>query len=59
MKVVLDVTYKYAEKGSGKAVWKSPGDEVDLPNDEVNRLSEKGYIQPVKGKVVAQKGAGK
>jgi hypothetical protein len=39
--------------------WKSPGDEVDLPNDEANRLSGKGYIRPMKGKAVAQKGAGK
>lgn len=43
MKVVLQSTYKYLPKGATSPVWKEPGEEVEVTNDEFERMVKKGH----------------
>jgi hypothetical protein len=60
MKKVLNNSYKYLPKGDNKAVWVDAGEEVDLPNGEVDRLTKKGYLsESVNQRTATTKGLGK
>lgn len=60
MKKILNNSYKYLPKGEKTAVWVEAGEEVDLQNEEVNRLAKKGHLpESVNQRTAATKGLGK